>query len=94
MTGEPADTGIEYGPDDDFTDLREGDPIRAIERCPSCGGDAGDRSLCAEPCGSMHTRCRECGHALDGCRWEQEEDPDGSIARYGYTREDALSADA
>jgi hypothetical protein len=43
------------------------------ERCPSCGGDAGDnwfdRSLCA--CGSMHTCCAKCGHALDGCPYEK-----------------------
>jgi hypothetical protein len=26
-----------------------------------------DRSICAEPCGAMHTRCTECGVALDTC---------------------------
>ena len=26
-----------------------------------------DRSICAEPCGAMHTRCTECGVALDAC---------------------------
>lgn len=44
------------------------------ERCPSCGGDAGDnwfdRSLC--PCeDTMHTRCSNCGAALDGCSFDQ-----------------------
>jgi hypothetical protein len=61
--------------------------------CSSCGGDAGeqffDRSLCPPPCDSMHTRCANCGHALDGCRWEQEYDPDGSIALYEYVPEEA-----
>lgn len=45
------------------------------DRCPSCGGDAGDnwfdRSLC--PCDDiMHTRCSNCGAALDGCEFEKE----------------------
>lgn len=44
------------------------------DACPSCGGDAGDnwfdRSIC--PCDdTMHTRCVKCGHALDGCKFEQ-----------------------
>ncbi|MGA5330977.1 hypothetical protein ACPCJT_20330 [Streptomyces griseoincarnatus] len=26
-----------------------------------------DRSVCSEPCGAMHTRCTECGVALDAC---------------------------
>ncbi|MEU2443527.1 hypothetical protein ABZ588_08405 [Streptomyces althioticus] len=26
-----------------------------------------DRSVCAEPCGAMHTRCTNCGVALDAC---------------------------
>lgn len=55
---------------------KQGDSL-TVGRCPGCGGDAGDnwfdRSLCAEPCGSMHTRCRECGHSLDGCSWETED---------------------
>lgn len=48
------------------------------EKCLGCGGDASDnyfdRSLC--PCehgpdwGVMHTRCRNCGTALDGCAFE------------------------
>lgn len=46
------------------------------ERCPGCGGDASDnwfdRSRC--PCepgiGTMHTRCVNCGYALDGCSVE------------------------
>lgn len=42
--------------------------------CPRCAGHAGnntfDRSVCPEPCGSMHTRCLACGAALDGCPFE------------------------
>jgi hypothetical protein len=51
-----------------------------IARCPWCGGDGGDnwfdRSICAEPCGKMHTRCRGCGGALDECHWEDEPPPE------------------
>lgn len=39
----------------------------------------------------MHTRCRECGHALDDCQWEQERAPDGSIARYEYVPEEVVT---
>lgn len=44
--------------------------------CQRCGGDASDnwfdRSLC--PCDdAMHTRCRNCGAALDGCEFEESE---------------------
>lgn len=39
--------------------------------CPKCHGPADatwfDRTLCPEPCGSMHTRCYGCGVAVDGC---------------------------
>lgn len=28
-----------------------------------------DRTVCADPCGSMHQRCTACGAALDGCAW-------------------------
>jgi hypothetical protein len=42
--------------------------VSRSEHCPCCGGDASynwfDRSIC--PCGWMHTRCNECGAALDG----------------------------
>lgn len=42
-----------------------------VAKCPSCGGDAGDnwfdRTLCGPPCESMHTRCSNCGAALDPC---------------------------
>lgn len=42
-----------------------------VGRCPNCNGpvDANwfDRSVCPAPCGAMHTRCKECGTALDGC---------------------------
>jgi hypothetical protein len=34
-----------------------------------------DRTLCAEPCGMMHTRCLECGDPLDRCEFvERGED--------------------
>ncbi len=43
---------------------------QAIART-KCGADAGqnwfDRELCPEPCGSMHTRCIECGYPQGGC---------------------------
>lgn len=29
-----------------------------------------DRSICPEPCGSMHERCSHCGKALGHCRLE------------------------
>jgi hypothetical protein len=29
-----------------------------------------DRELCAEPCGAMHQRCRDCGRPTDQCHWE------------------------
>lgn len=29
-----------------------------------------DRSVCPYPCGMMHTRCAECGFAIDACSWE------------------------
>jgi hypothetical protein len=49
---------------------------RAQGRCPNCRGDAGDnwfdRSIC--PCAdTMHTRCCNCGAALDGCVFESAE---------------------
>lgn len=52
----------------DYLMMEIPDPVEA-NPCPNCGGDAGnnyfDRSLCA--CDVMHTRCRECGFALDIC---------------------------
>jgi predicted RNase H-like HicB family nuclease len=45
----------------------------APESAP-CGHDREsnwfDRTLCAEPCGKMHTCCLECGAPLDGCAHE------------------------
>jgi hypothetical protein len=45
--------------------------MRERSNCPSCGNDAEDnyfdREVCPEPCGRMHTRCRNCGYPLDGC---------------------------
>lgn len=42
-----------------------------------CGHNPGsnwfDRTLCPEPCGKMHTCCRECGAILDGCAHEVPE---------------------
>lgn len=51
------------------------------ECCPQCGGDASDnwfdRSLC--PCDDiMHTRCRNCGAALDSCSFDTDEAPASS----------------
>lgn len=30
-----------------------------------------DRTICPEPCGGMHTRCADCGKALDCCPLER-----------------------
>jgi hypothetical protein len=30
-----------------------------------------DRSICPEPCGTMHTRCVDCGRPVDGCPHDQ-----------------------
>jgi hypothetical protein len=38
--------------------------------CPRCGKRVEtwfDRSLCPEPCGSMHNRCTDCGNIVDHC---------------------------
>lgn len=48
-------------------------------KCPACGGNAGDnyfdRCLCfCAPDGVMHTRCRNCGCALDKCGKTDEEE--------------------
>lgn len=49
-----------------------------VEPCSRCGapGDRNwfDRTVCAEPCGDMHTRCEACGAALGGCLLEAEPD--------------------
>jgi hypothetical protein len=37
------------------------------EDCEHEGGSWFDRTLCAEPCGKMHDRCRDCGGPLDSC---------------------------
>lgn len=42
----------------------------------SCGGPLSDnwfdRSICPTPCDTMHTRCTNCGAALEGCPLETE----------------------
>lgn len=47
---------------------------KGTDPCPRCGFDVAynwfDRSICPEPCGFMHTRCDNCGKALDPCPWE------------------------
>jgi hypothetical protein len=46
--------------------------------CPQCGSEADswyDRSICAEPCGSSHNRCSDCGTAVGGCPIEAGEGP-------------------
>jgi hypothetical protein len=66
------------------------------ERCSGCGGDAGDnwfdRSLC--PCDdTMHTRCRVCGTALDGCSYDDlVSGPGPTITSEMRERSDALEA--
>lgn len=37
-----------------------------MSECEHKNGDWFDRSICSEPCGSMHTRCTDCGAALSG----------------------------
>lgn len=57
-----------YGPetDDDTND--------ADVQCPRCDEPAYnnwfDRTVCPEPCGGMHTRCQNCGYAVDLCPFE------------------------
>ncbi len=57
-------------------------PLVPYEICPGCSADSAnnyfDRSLCPEPCGKMHQRCRECGLAQDECGWE----PDAQVVAY------------
>lgn len=68
----------------ELTDLRQ--EMEAIELkvpeeplCHSCGQRAGtwfDRSVCAEPCGSMHDRCSNCGAVTgDACLNEAPTEP-------------------
>mgnify|MGYP003575045932 CR=1 FL=1 len=35
-----------------------------------------DRTVCAEPCGTMHTICTECGEPLDGLCGQEAADPE------------------
>lgn len=42
--------------------------------CRKCGSTKDtwfDRMICAEPCGSMHDRCAECGASTGHCPWEE-----------------------
>ena len=44
---------------------------------PECCPGAGtwfDRSICPEPCDTMHDRCTECGKAVDGCDHDEPTD--------------------
>lgn len=63
-----------HGGGDSESSLEEG-------RCPGCGGDAGNsvfsRSICPEPCGSMHYYCAECGALLDDCPLDSQTHGDG-----------------
>lgn len=51
--------------------MREPTPSGRCD-CTPGGGTWFDRSICPEPCASMHTRCQECGGTLGACRWEDE----------------------
>lgn len=51
--------------------------LGGVDKAPPLGGQLCDhvdtwfdRTVCAEPCGVMHTRCAACGVALDGCALE------------------------
>lgn len=35
--------------------------------CAHGGGSYFDRTVCPDPCGSMHYRCKHCGDVLDPC---------------------------
>lgn len=49
------------------------DELFVCEHCDAAQGTWFDRSVCPEPCGSMHTRCTACGMALDECTFDTEE---------------------
>lgn len=38
--------------------------------CKHDGAQWFDRTICADPCGSMHQRCVACGSAYGHCCWE------------------------
>lgn len=63
-------------------------------RCGPGGDTWFDRSICPEPCGSMHTRCGACGGTLGVCWWDEEQarpsDYDLAVARMLSQAADAL----
>lgn len=40
--------------------------VASMPPCTHPDGAYFDRTLCPEPCGTMHYRCKHCGDALDG----------------------------
>ncbi|MFC8490701.1 hypothetical protein ACFUJU_07825 [Streptomyces sp. NPDC057235] len=54
-------------------------PVPAGPPCEGCGQSDGywfDRSVCEEPCGSMHDRCSNCGAVLGYCALEHPPQPE------------------
>jgi hypothetical protein len=47
-----------------------------------------DRSICPEPCDSMHNRCVACGKVADalGCFWEADVPPRPDLAEPRHLR--------
>lgn len=31
-----------------------------------------DRSICADPCGMMHSYCTDCGHMMERCAFQEK----------------------
>lgn len=73
-------------PEHDFVSVEHCDrcneaivPIPAGPLCMTCGRTDGywfDRSVCAEPCGSMHDRCTNCGAVSGHCPLETPPHPE------------------
>lgn len=40
-----------------------------------------DRTLCAEPCGDMHTSCHDCGYIFGGCYWLSRDDEPNELKK-------------
>lgn len=59
--------------------------------CEHAGDDWFDRTFCEAPCGQMHTRCADCGAALDFCPWEHGETPPSVRAIQQEARAQALA---
>jgi hypothetical protein len=54
-------------------DYARGAPQRAREAACPHTDEWFDRTICPEPCGSMHYYCTECGKRMDGCAHDRQE---------------------